>query len=207
MEKIQLNIIGLSYSQTQTGAYALVLSEADGKRRLPIIIGGNEAQSIAIALEKDVVPPRPLAHDLFKSMADSFGIEVSEVIIHRLEDGVFFASLVCFSNTVDELEIDARTSDAIALAIRFGAPIYTYEHILEKAGIVLEEQEEESAATSSEKELAPAPAEENKPSQESDLEKLNTEALKERLGQAVEQEDYELAAQIHAELKRRGAEE
>ncbi|HHZ64098.1 MAG TPA: bifunctional nuclease family protein, partial [Flavobacteriales bacterium] len=139
MKKHKLDIIGLSYSQTQSGAYALVLGEKDGKRRLPIIIGSFEAQAIAIVLEK-MKPSRPLTHDLFKTFADSFSITVKEVIIYNLVEGIFFAKLIC-DNEGKEVEIDARTSDSIALAIRFSCPIYTYEFILSAAGIILEESE------------------------------------------------------------------
>ena len=133
MSLIQLTIKGISYSQTQSGAYALVLSEIEGSRTLPIIIGAFEAQSIAIALETEIRPPRPLTHDLFKTFSDTFKINIKEVIIHKLVDGVFFSSLVCEREGVEEV-IDTRTSDAIAIAVRFNAPIYTYENILDKAG-------------------------------------------------------------------------
>ncbi len=141
MGLIQLTIKGISYSQTQTGAYALVLSEMEGSRTLPIIIGAFEAQSIAIALEKEIRPPRPLTHDLFKTFSDRFSIQIKQVIIHKLVDGVFFSSLLCEKEGKEEV-IDARTSDAIALAVRFLAPIYTYENILNKAGIYLKLDEE-----------------------------------------------------------------
>src|SRR5436190_1349976 len=137
MKKIKLEIIGLSYSQTQSGAYALVLGEEKGKRRLPIIIGAFEAQAIAIELE-NMTPTRPLTHDLFKSLATSFDIDIEEVIIFNLLEGVFYAKLVC-NDGEKKMEIDARTSDAIAVAVRFGCPIYTYEFILSTAGVVLEE--------------------------------------------------------------------
>ena len=137
MKKIRLDIVGLSYSQTQTGAYALVLGESGGKRRLPIIIGGFEAQAIAIELEK-MTPSRPLTHDLFKSFAQVFDIEITEVIIYNLVEGIFFAKIIC-SNGVSENEIDARTSDAIALAVRFNCPISTYDFILSSSGILLED--------------------------------------------------------------------
>ena len=136
MSLVRLNIKGISYSQTQSGAYALVLSEVDGERTLPIIIGAFEAQSIAIALEKEIKPPRPLTHDLFKTFSDRFNIKVKQVIIHKLVDGVFYSSLICERDKIEEI-IDARTSDAIALATRFNAPIFTYENILDKAGIFL----------------------------------------------------------------------
>ena len=136
MSLIQLNIKGIYYSQTQSGAYALVLTEMEGSRTLPIVIGAFEAQSIAIALETEIRPPRPLTHDLFKTFSDRFSISVTEVVIHKLVDGVFFSSLICQRDGVEET-IDTRTSDAIAIAVRFQAPIYTYENILEKAGCFL----------------------------------------------------------------------
>ena len=136
MSLVRLNIKGISYSQTQNGAYALILNEVDGERKLPIVIGAFEAQSIAIALEKEIKPPRPLTHDLFKNFADRFAIVVKQVIIHKLVDGVFYSSIICERDNLEEI-IDARTSDAIALALRFKAPIFTYKTILEKAGIYL----------------------------------------------------------------------
>src|SRR4051812_33063519 len=139
MKKIRLEIVGLSYSQTKRGAYALVLGKSSGSRRLPIIIGGFEAQAIAIELEK-MTPSRPLTHDLFKSFAESFNIELREVLIYNLVEGIFFAKLIC-SNGAEDVEIDARTSDAIALAVRFACPIYTFEFILSQAGIVLEDEQ------------------------------------------------------------------
>jgi bifunctional DNase/RNase len=138
VKKVKLEIVGLSYSQTQTGAYALVLGEAKGKRRLPIIIGGFEAQAIAIELEK-MTPSRPLTHDLFKTFAEGFNISVSEVIIYNLVEGIFFAKLIC-NDGEKNVEIDARTSDAIALAVRFTCPINTYEFILSQAGIILDDE-------------------------------------------------------------------
>ena len=136
MSLVRLNIKGISYSQTQNGAYALILNEVDGDRKLPIVIGAFEAQSIAIALEKEIKPPRPLTHDLFKNFSDRFNIVVKQVIIHKLVDGVFYSSLICERDGVEEI-IDARTSDSIALALRFNAPIFTYKNILDKAGIYL----------------------------------------------------------------------
>src|SRR6185369_8505884 len=149
MKKIKLDIVGLSYSQTQSGAYALVLGEAKGKRRLPIIIGGFEAQAIAIELEK-MTPSRPLTHDLFKAFCETYDITVSEILIYNLVEGIFYAKLICNDGTKD-VEIDARTSDAIALAVRFNCPIYTYEFILSSAGIILED---ESAVTGTKPEEA-----------------------------------------------------
>ena len=146
MSLIRLNIKGISYSQTQNGAYALILNEVDGERKLPIVIGAFEAQSIAIALEKEICPPRPLTHDLFKTFSDKFDIVVKQVIIHKLVDGVFYSSLVCEKDDHEEI-IDARTSDAIALALRFQAPIFTYQNILDKAGIYLQINPDEEEET------------------------------------------------------------
>ena len=145
MEKIELKIIGLSYSQTQSGAYALVLAEKTGSRRLPIISGGFEAQSIAIELEK-MKPSRPLTHDLFKTFAESFGVQIQEVVIYNLIEGVFYAKIVC-DKAGEIVEIDARTSDAIAIGIRSECPVYTFEHILSSAGIQLEDEIESETTT------------------------------------------------------------
>jgi hypothetical protein len=136
MSLIRLTINRISYSQTHNGAYALLLNEKDGERKLPIVIGGFEAQSIAVALEKEIRPPRPLTHDLFKNFSDCFEIKIKQVIIHKIVDGVFFSSLICERDKIEEI-IDSRTSDAIALAIRFNSPIFTYENVLDKAGIIL----------------------------------------------------------------------
>jgi len=205
MGLIKLNVKGLSYSQTQTGAYALVLGEENGDRRLPIIIGGFEAQSIAIALEKDMNPPRPLTHDLFKSFADRFAIGLKQVIIHKLQDGVFYSVLVC-EQSGEEQSLDARTSDAVSLAIRFKAPIYTYEEILEKVGVILtegesakkEDQEDEQQIT----ELKSSP-EESKSATKGLLSTLSLDALNKELQKAVADEDYEKAAKIRDEIDRR----
>ncbi|MCE2495851.1 MAG: bifunctional nuclease family protein [Flavobacteriales bacterium] len=199
MKKVRLNIVGLSYSQTQSGAYALVLSEEQGHRRLPIIIGGFEAQSIAIALEKDVIPPRPLTHDLFKQFADEFRIGLKEVLIHKLQDGVFFASLVCLQND-EEVTLDARTSDAVALAVRFGCPIYTYEEILKAAGIILEEETPTEEKQPSEMEEA---IESEKEKVEGHFSGLNDHQLQSLMQDAIEKEDYEKAAAIRDELEKR----
>ena len=194
MKKLKLEIVGLSYSQTQTGAYALVLGEAKGKRRLPIIIGGFEAQAIAIELEK-MTPSRPLTHDLFKSFAEGFNVDVKEVLIYNLVEGIFFAKIIC-SNDGKEVEIDARTSDAIALAVRFNCPINTYEFILSQAGIVLDDES-----------LAPPEAtEEIDPLMEvesNDVLKKSTEELKQMLDAALDDEDYEKASRIRDELNNR----
>lgn len=194
MKKVRLEIVGLSYSQTQAGAYALVLGESGGKRRLPIIIGGFEAQAIAIELEK-MTPSRPLTHDLFKTFAETFDISVSEVIIYNLVEGIFYAKLMC-SNGDRETEIDARTSDAIALAVRFQCPIYTYEFILASAGIILEDE-----ALTRHEESAEEPVEKSSP--ENEYKSKSTEELKNLLASAEEEEQYELAARIRDELNNR----
>jgi bifunctional DNase/RNase len=194
MKKVKLEIVGLSYSQTQTGAYALVLGEAKGKRRLPIIIGGFEAQAIAIELEK-MTPSRPLTHDLFKSFAEGFNINVSEVIIYNLVEGIFFAKLIS-SDGEKEVEIDARTSDAIALAVRFNCPIHTYEFILSQAGIILDDETIAAANdTESNDDLVEADV--------NDYLKKSTEELKQLLQTALDEEDYEKASRIRDELNNR----
>lgn len=202
MSLIQLTIKGISYSQTQTGAYALVLSEIEGTRTLPIIIGAFEAQSIAIALETEIRPPRPLTHDLFKTFSDTFGIKIKEIIIHKLVDGVFFSSMICEKNGKEE-QIDARTSDAIAIAVRFDAPIYTYENILDKAGVYLKIEEEMALEGKKEVEKIPADLEGFKEKDKSSLSKLTLSQLQEQLQQAVINENYELAAKIRDEISKR----
>lgn len=199
MSLIQLNIKGISYSQTQSGAYALVLSESEGTRTLPIIIGAFEAQSIAIALETEIRPPRPLTHDLFKTFADKYVINIKEVIIHKLVDGVFFSSLICEKDGVEET-IDTRTSDAIAIAVRFQAPIYTYENILEKAGIYLKIEEELSIQETADTTSISLDIEEDV---KNDFSTLSIRDLNEQLNDAVSNEDYELAAKIRDEISKR----
>jgi hypothetical protein len=197
MKKVRLDIIGLSYSQTQAGAYALVLGEVKGKRRLPIIIGGFEAQAIAIQLEK-MTPSRPLTHDLFKNFADTFNIKLKEVIIYNLVEGIFYAKLISDDNE-KEVEIDARTSDAIALAVRFDCPIYTYEFILSAAGIILEDQPKEGGLPAVEE-----PVEKKVSAKDDkDLTKKSTEELKEMLKGAIDGENYERASRIRDELNKR----
>lgn len=196
MDKIKLEIVGLSYSQTQSGAYALVLSEVGGNRRLPIIIGGFEAQAIAIELEK-MVPTRPLTHDLFKNFATTFNINVKEVIIYNLDEGIFFSKLVCEQNG-NEVEIDARTSDAIAIGIRFNCDIYTYEDILSSAGILLDE------TSMDEDELLAENLDEEDESKGS-LESLSVDELQNELDQAIDNEDYELASRIRDEINKRNS--
>ena len=201
MSKIKLNVLGISYSQTQTGAYALVLTEEHGERRIPIIIGGFEAQAIAIQLE-GLKPPRPLTHDLFLNFSMSFGITLTEVNIHRLEEGVFYSKLIC-NNGGKNIEIDARTSDSIALALRFKCPIYTSEEILQKSGIVIDIQEKgESKPAKSE----PLDIEKNKISSSpkgDKYKKLDINALEELLEEAVKNEEYEKASMIQNEINKR----
>jgi bifunctional DNase/RNase len=189
MEKVKLEIIGLSYSQTQSGAYALVLAEAGGKRRLPIIIGGFEAQAIAIELEK-MTPTRPLTHDLFKSFAQSFDIEVKEVIIYNLVEGIFYSKLIC-ERDGQVTEIDARTSDAIAIGVRFNCPVYTFESILTTAGIILEDGEKEDNLNLLEDENS-----EDEIEGEESPENLTLQELENQLNDAIENEDYELASRL-----------
>ena len=199
MSLVRLNIKGISYSQTQNGAYALILNEVDGDRKLPIVIGAFEAQSIAIALEKEIRPPRPLTHHLFKNFADRFDIVVKQVIIHKLVDGVFYSSLICERDNIEEI-IDTRTSDAIALATRFNAPIFTYENILDKAGIYLKITDE--LIPEKENETIEKLIEKPK-KKESSLSKETLQQLNEKLDMAVLNEDYELAAKIRDEITKR----
>ena len=210
MSLVQLDIRGISYSQTQTGAYALVLNEVDGERTLPIVIGAFEAQSIAIALESEITPPRPLTHDLFKNFAESYGVVVQKVIIHKLVDGVFYSTMTC-SKEGEEKSFDARTSDSIAMAIRFNAPIYTHQDILEKAGIILkqedfidEENEHEDHIFENEdhsiSQLVNNPTNENKAN---DYSTQSVADLELKLNAAIQKEDYETAAHIRDELNKR----
>lgn len=202
MSLVRLNIKGISYSQTQNGAYALILSEVDGERKLPIVIGAFEAQSIAIALEKEIKPPRPLTHDLFKNFSDRFEIVVKQVIIHKLVDGVFYSSLICERDKIEEI-IDARTSDAIALALRFQAPIFTYKNILDKAGIYLhsEKKEEEKKEDVLVNELLPDEVEIS--SNDPDYKKMSLSELNKMLEEAVKAEDYEKAVRLRDEISKR----
>jgi len=201
MNKIKLNVLGISYSQTQTGAYALVLTEEHGERRIPIIIGGFEAQAIAIQLE-GLKPPRPLTHDLFLNFSMSFGISLTEVNIHRLEEGVFYSKLIC-NNGGKDITIDARTSDAIALALRFKCPIYTTEEILQKSGIVIDIQEKGTGKTAKSE---PLDIEKKEPSVSSGgdkYKKLDINVLEELLEEAVKNEEYEKASMIRDEIEKR----
>jgi len=199
MELIKLLINGISYSQTQNGAYALILSELDGERKLPIVIGTYEAQSIAIAIEKDIKPPRPLTHDLFKSFCERFDIIVKKVIIHKLVDGVFYSSITCERDGIEEI-IDSRTSDAIALATRFDAPIFTYENILEKAGIIIEIEEYDEEDKILFKELF---SEETTLANSEDFKDKTIDELQKLLKIAVQNENYETAAKIRDEISNR----
>lgn len=203
MEKIKLDIVGLSYSQTQTGAYALVLAETNGHRRLPIIIGNFEAQAIAVMLE-NMIPTRPLTHDLFKSFADAFLIDVIEVLIFNLKEGIFYAKMVCTDGN-QTIEIDARTSDAVAMAVRFNCPIYTFEEILSQAGVTLDESEMEheekirpAAKASVEKKKSASTS-----SSTSEFSGLTLEQLDELLAHALEDEAYERAGRIRDEINKR----
>ena len=202
MSLIRLTIDRISYSQNTNGAYALLLNEKNGERKLPIVIGGFEAQSIAVALEKEIKPPRPLTHDLFKNFSDCFEINLKQVIIHKLVDGVFYASLICERDKIEEI-IDSRTSDAIALAIRYKAPIYTYDSILKKAGFT-------AAISGSSKKLSEdnwiqnfVTEQSNKNEQIGDLKKLSIAKLKALLTKLVSQESYEKAARVRDELSKR----
>jgi bifunctional DNase/RNase len=194
MRKIELEIVALSHSITQTHSYAVVLGEVNGMRRLPIVIGGFEAQAIAVALER-MQPSRPLTHDLMKNFMMAFNVELQEIVISDLQEGIFYSKLVCYTDT-DTIEIDSRTSDALALAVRFGCPIYTYEHILENAGILMEEQpggkkkkqktEPETVTTGGE-----------------DFQAMSLDELQNLLNEVVEQEDYIKAIAIRNEIERR----
>jgi len=200
MKKIKLEIVGLSFSQTQSGAYALVLGEEVGQRRLPIIIGGYEAQAIAVELE-NMTPSRPLTHDLFKNFASAYDIQITEIIIYNLKEGIFYAKLIC-SNGDKIQEIDARTSDAIAMAVRFNCPIYTYEFILSQAGIMLDEN---AVQTDEPKiiERAPAEKEKKKGKDNSEYSSQTIEELKENLMRAIDEEAYERASKIRDEISKR----
>lgn len=198
---VKLSIKGISYSQTQTGAYALILEEEMGQRKLPIIIGSAEAQSIALALEKDIRTPRPLTHDLFVTIGHAFHFSVKGVFIHKLEDGVFYSNILLADRDGKEEEIDSRTSDAIALAIRFNAPIYALETVMDKAGIHLEVQEKEEESLSRaiqdiEKELS-------KQETKTDFSAKTDADLEKEMKNAVKNENYELAARLRDELDKR----
>jgi bifunctional DNase/RNase len=194
MKRVKLKVLGISFSQTQSGAYALVLIEEKGERRIPIIIGGFEAQAIVIKLE-NLEPPRPLTHDLFKSFADEFNISVSEVFIYKLEEGVFYSTLVC-NNGVKEYSIDSRTSDAVALALRFNCPIYITEDILDKAGIIINPDEPAANAVQHDEETLFEPG-------RSKYDSYSDEELYRMIDEAIKTEDYERAASIRDEIEKR----
>ncbi|WP_226389113.1 bifunctional nuclease family protein [Penaeicola halotolerans] len=194
MSKIELEILGLSSSQSQAGSFALVLGESNGNRRLPIIIGMFEAQAIAIEIEK-IMPNRPMTHDLFKSFASGFGFSIDHIMISSLKEGVFYAKIVCHSGT-KKLEIDARPSDAIAIAVRFNAPIFSNEQVLSEAGILFTEGEEEEG-------IKPEATPAKKSSSDASYKDFSLEKLHELLDQALEKEDYEVAAKIRDEINRR----
>ena len=202
MDKIRLEILGLSSSQSQSGSFALVLGETTGNRRLPIIIGMFEAQAIAIEIEK-IVPNRPMTHDLFKSFGHSFNFVIKEIIISDLKEGVFFAKIVC-NNDDKAVEIDARPSDAIAIGLRFNAPIFTYENIMAEAGIVLsDESEEEPEAPTGRKKKKPEEKTSSEKTSEKSLKDYSIDKLQQLLKDAIDKEDYERAAKIRDELNRR----
>lgn len=207
MKKIKLEILGLSSSQSQSGSFALVLGETDGNRRLPIIIGMFEAQAIAIEIEK-IIPNRPMTHDLFKSFANSFHFHVEEIVISDLKEGVFFAKIVC-TDGLKKSEIDARPSDAIAIGLRFDAPIFTYETILAEAGIVLTDEEEEEEKEKGKSEKAETKSEpKSKVKKEAskkgdDFKNYSVDKLNDLLKDAIDKEDYERAAKIRDELGKR----
>ncbi|WP_028982190.1 bifunctional nuclease family protein [Sporocytophaga myxococcoides] len=201
MDKIKLEILGLSSSQSQSGSFALVLGEESGNRRLPIIIGMFEAQAIAIEIEK-IVPNRPMTHDLFKSFALGFNFTVDEIVISDLKEGVFFAKIVC-TDGIKSIEIDARPSDAIAIGLRFEVPIYTYENILSEAGIVLSDLSEEEAGVKPEKEKKEETKKAEPKNLSDQIKDTSSDQLKVMLDEALMKEDYEKAARIRDELNKR----
>jgi bifunctional DNase/RNase len=196
MKKIELEIVALSHSITQTHSYAVVLGETNGLRRLPIVIGGFEAQAIAVALER-MQPSRPLTHDLMKNFMSAFNVDLQEILISDLQEGIFFSKLVCYTEN-DTVEIDSRTSDAIALAVRFGCPIYTFEHILENAGILMDEQE-----SSKTKDIETIGTSSLEVSSGEDLSLMSIDELQNLLNTVLENEDYIKAIAIRDELNKR----
>lgn len=191
MSLIQLRVNRITYSQNQSGAYAMILDEVDGKRKLPVVIGEFEAQSIAVNLDKDIKPQRPFTHDLFKNFAYRFDIAIKRVIITKLVDGVFYSSLICEHDKIEEI-IDSRTSDAVSLALRFKAPIYTHESVLEKAGVVFEKGELPAQGTP-----------DDELSDELNYSDLSNQELENAIKKAVKKEDYELAARLRDEISKR----
>lgn len=199
MKKIELEIVALSHSITQTHSYAVVLGEVNGLRRLPIVIGGFEAQAIAVALEK-MQPSRPLTHDLMKNFMNAFAVDLHEIIICDLQEGIFYSKLLC-SNEHDTVEIDSRTSDAIALAVRFGCPIYTYENILDSAGILMEDS---GTGTKKKKAKQEVTVEQDTPTGNEDLKTMTLEELNHLLSEVLDSEDYIRAIAIRDEINSRG---
>jgi len=193
MKRIELEIVALSHSITQTHSYAVVLGEVNGLRRLPIVIGGFEAQAIAVALER-MQPSRPLTHDLMKNFMNAFNVELMEIVINDLQEGIFYSKLVCVSEH-DTVEIDSRTSDALALAVRFGCPIFTYDHILESAGILMEDNNKKKSSD--------IPVEEVSEASREELSKMSVEELNTLLNDVLEQEDYIRAIAIRDEINKR----
>lgn len=191
MSLIQLRVNRITYSQNQSGAYAMILDEVDGNRKLPVVIGEFEAQSIAVNLDKDIKPQRPFTHDLFKNFAYRFDIAIKRVIITKLVDGVFYSSLICERDKIEEI-IDSRTSDAVSLAMRFKAPIYTHENVLEKAGVVFEKGELPTQGTL-----------DDELSDEINYTDLSNQELENAIKKAVKKEDYELAARLRDEISKR----
>lgn len=202
MDKLKLEILGLSSSQSQSGSFALVLGESEGNRRLPIIIGMFEAQAIAIEIEK-IAPNRPMTHDLFKSFAEGFNFTVKEIIISDLKEGVFFAKIVC-DNGEHSIEVDARPSDAIAIGIRFDAPIFTYEKIMSEAGIVLSDDSPDADISELKKPIARSQESSDKSvGKVEKLKNMSMDKLNGLLNKTLKDEDYELAAKIRDEINRR----
>ena len=199
MEKIQLEILGLSSSQSQTGSFALVLGERDGNRRLPIIIGMFEAQSIAIQIEK-INPNRPLTHDLFKTFAEQMDVTITEILISDLKEGVFYSKIMCTDGT-KEFELDSRPSDAIAIGLRFGVPIYTVESVLSEAGIILSDLEEDE--DENEEMTIKSTSSSTSSGTKEPLNQTSVDELNKMLNDALEKEDYERAAKIRDELNKR----
>jgi bifunctional DNase/RNase len=191
MSLIQLRVNRITYSQNQSGAYAMILDEVDGKRKLPVVIGEFEAQSIAVNLDRNIKPQRPFTHDLFKNFANRFDIAIKRVIITKLVDGVFYSSLICERDKIEEI-IDSRTSDAVSLALRFKAPIYTHESVLDKAGVVFEKGELPAQGTY-----------DDEFSDEINYSELSNQELESAIKKAVKNEDYELAARLRDEISKR----
>jgi bifunctional DNase/RNase len=211
-DKLELKILGISSGHTNA-SYTLILEEVEGNRKLPVVIGAFEAQAIAIQIEQ-IEPPRPMTHDLFKAFADSFEVGVEEVVVHKLQEGVFYANIRCKDQNGETQDLDARTSDAIAVGVRFDCPIYTYESIMEEAGIYLSEsgaEEFQQSGTTPPEAAQPAaasaPSSEREPMKDEDLTEMSTTDLNDRLNQAIEAEDYIMAAKIRDEINRRKGEE